>query len=253
LVRARRDRAIWSARPESDPPLYAGLAIAVAGVVLVWALPALAGRLAPSWRSLLDYPLLLNILRLMTGFVLLLTPSIAMGATLPLLVKILLARDRIFGSVLGRLYAWNTLGAVFGAVSGEVIFLVALGVAGAAFIAAGSNLVAAFAAISVLRNMQADSTPDTLVATPSLKVAVLTWRPLLAAFFSGSIVLTLEVVWFRILELFVWNSGASFALMLAVVLAGMGLQLLRVRYEAHPLRRAETQRLRELFPTGCWT
>ena len=166
MVRARRDRAIWSARPESDPPLYAGLelAIAVAGVVLVWALPVLAGGLAPSWRSLLDYPLLLNILRLMTSFVLLLTPSIAMGATLPLLVKILLARDRIFGSVLGRLYAWNTLGAVFGAVSGEVIFLDALGVGGAAFIAAGSNLVAAFAAISVLRNMQADSTPEQLSA-----------------------------------------------------------------------------------------
>ena len=35
--------------------------------------------------------------------------------------------------------------------------------------------------------------------------------------------LALEVVWFRFLELFVWNSGASFALMLAVVLAGIGI------------------------------
>jgi len=208
--------------------LYAGLelAIAVTGVALVWSLPLLAAGLAPLWRVLPDYPLLLNALRLFTSFAFLLIPAIAMGATLPLLVKVLLDRDRNFGSVLGRLYGWNTLGAFTGAVVGEVILLEVVGVRGTAFIAAGANLLAALAALSVLRSRRTISTQKTPIAPITkqpLKITVITWRPLMAVFFSGAIVLALEVVWFRFLELFVWNSGASFALMLAVVLAGIGL------------------------------
>jgi hypothetical protein len=60
-------------------------------------------------------------------------------------------------------------------------------------------------------------------ATHSLRPSRSNWRPLAAVFLSGGILLALEVVWFRFLELFVWNSGASFALMLAVVLAGIGI------------------------------
>jgi spermidine synthase len=121
--------ARYGERVRSPIRLYAGLemAIAIAGVSLVWILPYLAAWLAPLWRPLIDQPLLLNGLRLVTSFALLLIPAIAMGATLPLLVKALLARDPNFGSVLGRLYGWNTLGAVAGAVAGELFLLGWLG------------------------------------------------------------------------------------------------------------------------------
>ena len=54
------------------------------------------------------------------AFVLLLVPTIAMGATLPLLVSALSRRGRDFGRALGRLYGWNTLGGVAGALAGEL-------------------------------------------------------------------------------------------------------------------------------------
>lgn len=205
--------------------LYAGLelAIAVAGTSLVWTLPSLAGGLAPLWRPLIDQPLLLNGLRLMTSFALLLIPSIAMGATLPLLVKSLLSRDPNFGSVLGRLYGWNTLGAVVGAVAGELFLLGWLGVARMALVAAGSNTLAAVAALIVFWNVHATTPPEMRAVTHSLRLSRSNWRLLAAVFVSGGLLLALEVVWFRFLELFVWNSGASFALMLAVVLAGIGI------------------------------
>jgi spermidine synthase len=205
--------------------LYAGLeiVIAVAGASLVWVLPFLAGWLAPAWRPLIDQPLILNALRLLTSFALLLVPAIAMGATLPLLVKVLLSRDPNFGSVLGRLYGWNTLGAVVGAVAGELFLLGWLGVARTALVAAGSNTMAAAAALLVFWRVSATRASETHAVTHSLRLSRSNWRPLAAVFLSGGILLALEVVWFRFLELFVRNSGASFALMLAVVLAGIGI------------------------------
>ncbi len=205
--------------------LYAGLeiAIAVAGTSLVWVFPALAVGLVPLWRPLLEQPVLLNGLRLLTSFVLLLIPAIAMGASLPLLVKALLSRDPNFGSVLGRLYGWNTLGAVVGAVAGELFLLGWLGIARTALVAASANLLAAAAALFVFWRARATPRPEMRAVTHSLRLSRSNWRLLAAVFMSGGILLALEVVWFRFLELFVWNSGSSFALMLAVVLAGIGI------------------------------
>jgi predicted membrane-bound spermidine synthase len=49
------------------------------------------------------------------------------------------------------------------------------------------------------------------------------WRLLLVSFGTGCILLCLEVVWFRFLRLHVPSSQTAFAVMLAVVLAGIGL------------------------------
>jgi spermidine synthase len=220
LVAQRGDRVRHPIR------LYAVLevAIAVSGVALVWVLPALGSWLAPLWRPLLAHPWLLNPLRLLVSFALLLVPATAMGATLPLLVKALTARDPNFGSVLGRLYGWNTLGAVIGAVAGELFLLEWLGVRNSALAAGGMNLVAASAALTVYLLSRTDGGGVHRSGTRgALRPSGTAWRLLGASFSAGGIVLALEVIWFRFLELSVWNTGTSFALMLAVVLAGIGL------------------------------
>ncbi|HXP34180.1 MAG TPA: fused MFS/spermidine synthase, partial [Chthoniobacterales bacterium] len=68
------------------------------------------------------------------------------------------------------------------------------------------------------------------------------WRPLLVSFGAGCILLTLEVVWFRFLRLYVASSATAFSLMLAIVLAGIGLGgiasgalLKRMRQSALPI------------------
>ncbi|MEE2679641.1 MAG: spermidine synthase [Myxococcota bacterium] len=204
--------------------LYALLeaVIAATGVALVFLLPELAGGLAPLWRPFLDQPWILNPLRLVVGFTLLLIPATAMGATLPLLVKALRARDTNFGAVLGRLYGWNTAGAVLGAVAGEAALIAWFGVRGTAWVAAGLNLAAAAGALALAARVGHAATPR---AEPRAPVAGLRRAlPLLAAaLLAGSILLALEVVWFRLLSLFVYSAGLSFALMLAIVLAGIAL------------------------------
>jgi spermidine synthase len=198
-------------------------AIALTGVGLVYLFPHLGAALAPWFRPLMDQPWLLNPLRLFCAFLLLLIPSTAMGITLPLLIKTLMGYDPHFGAVLGRLYGWNTLGAVSGVLIGELVFIGAAGVHGTALTAGAFNVVAAMAAWWLSMN-----TPR-LSPAPAIRreqVARSGWAVrwwLLAAFLSGFCLLALEVVWFRFLLLFVEGHAMAFALMLAIVLAGIAL------------------------------
>lgn len=201
--------------------LYALLELIVAftGVGLVFLLPALAGLMAPAFRPLLDFGAALQSLRFLISFGLLLIPATAMGATLPLLVKALTRDPGDFGRVLGLLYGWNTLGGVMGAVIGELVLVSALGVRATGFVAAFLNLLAAAGAVMVLRKRRAVPEPDPETAP---RLGPRPRRLLVAAFLAGAILLALEVVWFRFLSLFISGTSRSFAMMLAVVLAGIG-------------------------------
>lgn len=205
---------------------YAALeaVIAAAGVALVLLLPRLTLFLLPLFRPFLDVPLVLQPLRFLVGFAVLLVPAVAMGATLPILVQALRGADPDFGRVLGRLYGWNTLGALAGAATSELVFIPALGITRSGFAAGVLNLVAALLAWRLARRV------ETLPAAVATAAAEIAQEPrgragglLLAAFLSGGILLALEVVWFRILVLFVPTTSQAFALLLAVVLAGIGL------------------------------
>jgi len=201
-------------------------AIAVTGVGLVFVLPGLGAILAPWLGPLLDHEWLLNPLRLGLAFLLLLLPSTAMGITLPLLTRALASRGSAFGPALGRLYGWNTAGAVVGVVACEMYLVRTLGVHGAALLAGALNLGAAGTAAAIARVPVSDDGP--VPATKgqrrrpgSVAVAIPPW--LTAAFLSGFCLLALEVVWFRLLLLFVKGHSAALALILALVLTGIAL------------------------------
>jgi spermidine synthase len=226
---------------------YAGLetVIGASGLALVYSLPVLGEWLAPLFRLVLDQPWLLNPLRLGLGFLLLLLASTAMGATLPVLVKAFSPVDPSFGSVLGRLYGWNTLGAVVGALLGEATLIESFGIRGAAWIAAAMNAVAAVVALGISQHLgsarEAELAPDStrVARTPLDRHAA---RILAATFLAGGILLALEVVWFRFMRLFVLSTSLVFAIMLAVVLCGIALGGLlaarRLRRSAASARQA---------------
>ena len=127
--------ARWGRRIRRPLLAYAALELVVAstGLVLVVAIPLVGHALAPLMGTL-GAPAL-NGLRVVLAFLLLLIPSSAMGATLPLLAGALSARDANFGRVLGRLYGWNTLGAFFGTLASDLLLIEALGIRGTALVA----------------------------------------------------------------------------------------------------------------------
>lgn len=217
LVVARvGERIRWPMR------LYAALelVIGIGGVSIVFGLPALSPWLVPALRPVLELPWLLNVVRFVLALALLLVPASAMGATLPLLVCALHRRDPRFGAVLGRLYGWNTLGAVVGALLGELWLIEWLGIRGAAGVAAFANTVAAGAAWTLAPALDAH-----VEEAPPAPRSPLTGRGLVllaAAFWFGASLLALEVVWFRFLALFESGTTLLFAVMLGVVLSGIG-------------------------------
>jgi predicted membrane-bound spermidine synthase len=200
------------------------LLVGVWGALLVLCFPWLSVWLGAMLQPALHKPFLLNTLRFSFSFLLFLLPATAMGVTLPLLVKALTRRPGEFGKALGRLYGVNTLGACLGALAGETLLIAPLGLAGTGLFAAGCNLVAALGALLVAARFREAPVADPAGAPKVRRPLTGRARRLLGAgFLAGGAFLGLEVVWTRLLQLFVRSTSLAFAVMLAVILAGIGL------------------------------
>jgi hypothetical protein len=221
--------------------LYTLLEILVAllGCTIVFGLPVLGELLRPAWQTLWNYQPTLLGLRFIVSFLILLIPTTAMGLTLPVLIEDPLLRQTDFARAIGFLYGSNTLGAVAGAVLGEGYLIGAFGLRGTSLVAglvvctaaAIAVLIARFrddvAAHAVRRHVRAfeggDMSPHSKFPLRMNASYRPPWRLLFVSFGTGCLLLCLEVVWFRFLRLYVPSSSTAFAVMLAVVLAGIGL------------------------------
>jgi spermidine synthase len=207
--------------------LYALLEVLVAllGCTIVFGLPALGELMRPVWQTLWNnQPTLLG-LRFILSFLILLVPTTAMGLTLPVLIEDPMLRQIDFGRAIGFLYGSNTLGAVAGAVLGEGYLIQAFGLRGTSLAAGLASCIAAAAALFVAKLAGGISALDLRRPFPfRLDVKYQPpWRFLFVSFGTGCILLALEVIWFRFLRLYVASSPTAFAIMLAIVLAGIGL------------------------------
>src|SRR5947207_3229185 len=206
--------------------LYAVLELIVAlfGCTIVFSLPLLGDWLRPVFQLLWSHQPLLVALRLILSFLILVVPTTAMGLTLPVVMKSPLLRPADFGRVIGSLYGWNTLGAVAGAFLGEAYLVKAFGLGGTGLIAGLANCTAAVIAFLLAAGDRRTGNltgPQTEPRSPGKYRAP--WRLLFVTLGTGAILLCLEVVWFRFLRLYVASSPRAFSVMLAVVLAAIGL------------------------------
>jgi spermidine synthase len=163
----------------------------------------------------------ITVIRFLIAFLLLLVPTSLMGATLPLIVKSAITREDRIGGKIGLLYAINTTGAIAGALIAGFYFMAELGVTRSFQLAAAANIaigvVALIAGYAMPRASLAPAAPDA-PAAPRAPRAVL-W----VFFLSGVMSLALEIIWFRMLVLFLRPTAYAFTIMLACVLAGIAL------------------------------
>ena len=218
-----------SAKLQRVRPLYfyAALEVAVAllGCTIVLGLPLIGEWMRPVFQALWTHQVALMSLRLVLSFAILLVPTTAMGLTLPVVLEDPALARHDFGRAIGLLYGWNTLGAVMGALLGEVFLVRVFGLWGTSLVAGSVNCIAAALALLLARAI--GPTPAiTPVPAPRLRLEISyrpPWRLLFVSLGAGALLLCLEVVWFRFLRLYVASSSTAFAMMLAVVLAGIGL------------------------------
>lgn len=146
----------------------------------------------------------------------------AMGATLPAMesVTALLHRD---GRVLGWTYAWNTAGAVLGALAAAFLLMPRLGFAGSLILLATCNLVAA----GLFRSLTTEvaSVSETRAAALKRRVErgagdcpVSVWRLHGSLFVTGLLGISLEMAGVRALSMTLENTVYSFAIALAAYL-----------------------------------
>jgi predicted membrane-bound spermidine synthase len=206
--------------------LYAGLEMIVAifGCTLVFGLPLLGELMRPVFQAFWNHQQILDVLRFAVSFLILLFPTTAMGLTLPILLEDPLLRRQEFARSISLLYGANTLGAMAGALLGEMYLIRACGLFGVALTAACVCCGAA-----AMAWIAGGAGPANVVQTPSrfrLRISLGAqppWSLLLVSMGAGAILLSLEVIWFRFLRLYVASTSTAFSVMLAVVLAGIGL------------------------------
>jgi len=198
--------------------------VAAAGITLTYALPGLTPVVAALAGPIAQHVWLVNLIRLAGAFAVLLVPAMAMGATLPVLVGAATRGDHDFRRALGHLYGWNTLGAVAGVLSAELLLVDRVGVLGTAWTAAALDLAVAGGALALWRDSRRVSVASAgfdvaRAHEPSTRRTAL----LAAAFLSGANLLLLEVIWFRFLTMYVLATTMAASVMLAAVLSAIGL------------------------------
>lgn len=177
-------------------------------------------------------------------FLALLLPTTLMGMTLPLLTRASVREPQAASGVVGLLYGVNILGASVGALLTPWVLVRQLGIRGAVQAAAAANLAAGLTAlvvVALLARREPRSEPTSAAAPAAVGEARASfglWMALYAL--SGFVALSLEVLWFRLLDLAVKSTAFTFGSMLAFYLLGTGLGcLLGValsRRLARPLR-----------------
>jgi spermidine synthase len=177
--------------------------------------------------------------RFAAAFAVLIVPTTLMGATLPVVMESALVKDRAVASRIGLLYAANTTGAIAGALTAGFYLVSHVGIEGSFKIAALSNgAIGAIAIALALTQRSARSArsagttrTDRAVDRPVDEPAVIDERTTPAAqravlwtfALSGLLSLAVEIVWFRMLVVFLRPTAYAFTLMLAAVLAGIAI------------------------------
>jgi predicted membrane-bound spermidine synthase/tetratricopeptide (TPR) repeat protein len=178
-----------------------------------------------------SYPFLFNLVLFFLSFVLLVFPTLLMGATLPVLSRFYVRSFSQFGRRVGDLYATNTLGAVIGCAAGGFFLIPNLGMRTTVYVAAGVNLV--IAALIVIVDYLRDKEPvevfspadaeEPQAAAGDSAPSWLGWVVLASFALSGFASLVYENAWTRALTLVIGSSIYSFTTMLVTFLIGLAL------------------------------
>jgi len=200
------------------------LGIALAGLGAGWLIPRIGPLAAWLAGALPQSALIALAVRFISSFVVLLLPTALIGAALPVLVQHLTTRLEHAGRRIGALYGWNAAGAVAGCVLTGFWLLRLAGTQSTLLIAAGLNLTV-FAAALLLRFAEGAGRAAVSTETKETRPVLNAERRLLieTAAVTGAAVLALEPVWARYLSYIVYNDMYVYYLMIAVILAGIGL------------------------------
>ena len=216
--------------PRFTRPLLAFAALEIGTALSALSVEPLLRAMQPIVAWLYDGPagnagsILPLTLRIGIAIAAVLVPATCMGGTLPVLAQLVAARAESLGVRAGGLYAINTLGAACGALVIPAVLLPAFGVTGALAAVVTTSLLIAGGALILSRRPEApDPEPPAARTVKREKARPVRRGTLALAFVSGVMTLALEAMATRAFALVHENSVYSFATVVAVFLAGLGI------------------------------
>ena len=177
------------------------------------------------------------------NLLLVLVPTLLMGATLPILVSYLAKNSGQIGSAVGILYFVNTLGAGAACLTCATIIFPFFGMHAAVWIAAGINIVVGIGAITVHR-MNPDMTETSHAGSAKAATRPLLGMPFvtIVAMLGGFISLSYEIFLFRTISFATGSSSLAFALTLSAFLIGIAVGARNAARACDELAPAESMR-----------
>jgi len=170
-----------------------------------------------------------SVFRCAIAFLLLIIPCSLIGATLPVMSRIIVfISKKEVSRGFSFLYAWNVLGSVFGCAAAAFLLLGSLGVLKTTYIFAGANMIIGLAALIYSRRMRGDrvsfSASGDIPVTKSVSPKGFSSKAALpAAFLCGFGFLSFELLWVRALVSLVPSDVYLFPVLLMVILGGNSL------------------------------
>jgi len=171
-------------------------------------------------QAFTNSPLYAHGLQFIQTTVLLILPAALMGGTFPAICR-QFARDKCGGQI-GRLYAFNTVGATLGAFACGYLLIPSFGIHGTNLLAITFNMVVVIGAWSIGGQLVSGNTPPTLKSTLHIQH----WQQklvLISIALIGFFSLAYEILWTRVFLLFLGNTSYAFSLILSCFLVGIAL------------------------------
>jgi len=203
----------WYAGCELVVALWSAVLLVVASPFSGWVLRATGVEPSPVWQWAVAF---------CSTFVLLLPATVAMGATLPAMVRITdQLRDQ--GRSIAGLYASNTFGAMLGVLAAAFWLIPAVGLARSAAVCIALNVITAAAALAVLPRAPHGAPAPLAPPRPPPRPPIDRRRAraaLARLAITGFLGIGYEVVAVRVLGQVTEDTVYTFAMLLAVYLAG---------------------------------
>lgn len=215
--------------------IYALLEIGIALIALAMPqiLDLLQGVYARIYGEFPSSIWLLQSVRTLLSFIILVIPTFLMGATLPVLTRFFVSHKSQIGSRVGVLYGANTLGATIGSFITGFFLIQAFGLRQTVYIAASVNLILAAIFLLVRQRLDSKSVLELTGSKPATnqdsdvhgdELSPRQIKILLICFaVAGFCSLAYEVLWFRLLVFHLQTTIYAFTTMLTTFLVGIGL------------------------------
>lgn len=162
-------------------------------------------------------------------FLLLLIPTTMMGMSLPFITRATVANTSSASRTIGYLYGINVLGAALGALITPWVLIRLFGINGAIFFGAVGNIFTGLVALMIGSRVfpsKIDTVKESLSKGLSKAIEITNARPfalwLTLYTVSGFCAISLEIIWFRLIDVAVKSSAFTFGTVLAIFLLGLG-------------------------------